>query len=185
MHKAPVLSLLSLLSLLAACGDSVPAGQTPAQAPGQDRDVPAISAPATAARPVRVGEFGPNFAACTGAGTTRNLAPGATLPVRTAPFDNAAAIGSVAPAARFFVCTRSHDQKWLGVVYDESGALTERCGVAEPIAGRRDYEGPCRSGWVESAFVKLIAGAVDQPASALPAPPDNRAAPPPEPIPGR
>jgi hypothetical protein len=109
------------------------------------------------ARAVRVGELGPNFAACPAAGTTRHLKAGEGLPVRGAPFENAQETGTVANGAQFFVCTRSHDQKWLGIVYDQ-GALTERCGVSGPLARRRDYEGPCRSGWVPSAFVKTVAG---------------------------
>jgi hypothetical protein len=111
-----------------------------------------------AAKPVRVGELGPNFQACSAAGTTRALKAGEALPVRTAPFDIAADTGSVASGARFFICSRSLDQKWFGIVFDEDGALAERCGVSEPVTRRRDYDGPCRSGWVQSAFVKVIAG---------------------------
>ena len=86
------------------------------------------------------------------------LPRGESLTVRSSPFDSGSEIGAVPQGARFFVCTRSHDQKWLGIVYAEEGTLAERCGVAEPLARRRDYEGPCRSGWVQSAFVKLVAG---------------------------
>jgi hypothetical protein len=38
------------------------------------------------------------------------------------------------------------------------GTLSPACGVSRPVASRRGYEGPCRSGWVSSAFVKQIAG---------------------------
>jgi hypothetical protein len=110
---------------------------------------------------VRVGELGPNFDACSAAGTTRHLKAGDSLPVRAAPFGSAAETGRIAPASRFFICTRSHDQKWFGVVYDEGGALAESCGVSSPVTARREYPGPCRSGWVASAFVRLVAG-VDQ-----------------------
>ncbi len=78
--------------------------------------------------------------------------------MRSAPFDHAAQTGSVAAGARFFVCTRSHDQRWLGIVYEEAGALAPRCGVSAPLPARRGYDGPCRSGWVAAAFVKLVAG---------------------------
>jgi hypothetical protein len=118
-------------------------------------------------RPVRIGELGANFQPCGAAGTTRNLKPGEALSVRSAPFDNAGETGRVASRARFFICTRSLDQKWFGIVFDESGALAEKCGVSEPVVRRRDYDGPCRSGWVQSAFVKVIAG--EEPA-ALPSP---------------
>jgi hypothetical protein len=148
------LALLSLCLALAACGEPAAianrSGETAA-----DASADTIT---TEARPVRVGELGPNFAACSAAGTTRNLKAGESLPVRSAPFENAAESGSVPAAARFFICTRSHDQKWFGIVFDEGGTLAERCRVAEPVVRRRDYDGPCRSGWVQSAFVKVVAG---------------------------
>jgi len=68
----------------------------------------------------------------------------------------------VPTGARFFVCNRSLDQKWFGIVYDKGGALSPACGVSEPADTRHDYAGPCQSGWVQSAYVKLIAGD-DQP----------------------
>lgn len=147
-------ALLLLCLGLASCGDPVVVANRAA-----DDDGEAASDTLTAeARPVRIGELGPNFAACGAAGTTRNLKTGEALPVRPAPFDNANESGSVPALARFFICARSLDQKWFGIVYDEDGTLAERCGVAEPVTRRRDYEGPCRSGWVQSAFVKVIAG---------------------------
>ena len=110
--------------------------------------------------PVRVGELGPNFNACSLAGTSRHLdvTAGDRLEVRAAPFDTAAATGGIRAGTRFFICTRSHDQRWLGVVYDEAGALSQACGVSRPVPSRRPYQGPCRSGWVSSALVKQIAG---------------------------
>ncbi len=99
------------------------------------------------------------------------LKAGEALPVRSAPFEYAGETGSVASAAHFFICTRSHDQKWFGIVFDESGTLAERCGVSEPVTRRRDYDGPCRSGWVQSAFVKVIAG--EEPTTAPPAEGNN------------
>jgi hypothetical protein len=122
------------------------------------------------ARPVRIGELGPNFDACAAAGTTRRIAPGATLAVRAAPFDAAAETGAVREGGRFFICSRSLDQKWFGIVYDEGGTLAGSCGVAAPAAQRRDYDGPCKSGWVNGASVKFIAGeAPATPQAAAPA----------------
>jgi hypothetical protein len=147
--------LLLVFSLcLAACGEPVPRGNSAA-----DEDQ-AAAADTVTAEPVavRVGELGPNFQACTAAGTTRHLNAGESLPVRAAPFENAAATGAVAASTSFFVCTRSIDQKWFGIVFDPGGALSTRCGVSEPVNVRRAYAGPCQSGWISSAYVKLIAG---------------------------
>jgi hypothetical protein len=156
---------------LAACGEPATVTNRAADvqsAPEADRVTPE-------SRPVRIGELGANFRACGAAGTPRNLKPGEGLPVRSAPFDDAGETGSVAAGARFFVCARSLDQKWFGIVFDEGGALAEKCGVSEPITRRRDYDGPCRSGWVQSAFVKVIAG--EGPAAARPAEGENVSAP--------
>lgn len=145
-------ALLLPLLALAACGErAVPDGERVAP----DLARPQVD-PVVVAAPVRIGEAGPAFRACQAAGTPR--APGAPLPVRAGPFDAAPTIGSVAPDASFFVCTRSIDQRWLGIVYDPGGALSPGCGVSAPVPARRNYDGPCRSGWVASASVRLIAG---------------------------
>jgi hypothetical protein len=149
-------SALFFVSLmLAGCGEPVEDDHF-ANDSGYAQATP--EAARTAAMPVRIGELGPSFEACVGAGTTRHLETGGRLPVRSAPFESAAETGAIPAGARFFLCTRSLDQKWFGVVYDEAGALAPRCGVSDPVTSRRDYAGPCRSGWVSSAFVKLIAG---------------------------
>jgi hypothetical protein len=149
---------LLLLALAAAgCGEAVKDDHF-ANDVRTERAEPITNQPA--AVPVRVGELGPSFNACNGAGTSRNLDPAAgdRLPVRAAPFDTAAETGAVPAGSRFFICTRSHDQRWLGIVYEETGALSPACGVSRPVTARRAYEGPCRSGWVASAVVKQIAG---------------------------
>jgi hypothetical protein len=146
--------VLLLCLALAACGEPA----TVANRAAEQDQAPEAATVTPGSRPVRIGEYGANFRACNQAGTTRNLKAGEALPVRSAPFDNAAQGGSVGAGARFFICTRSHDQKWFGIVHDEGGTLAERCGVSEPVTRRRDYDGPCRSGWVQSAFVKVIAG---------------------------
>ncbi|MEA3051550.1 MAG: hypothetical protein QOG72_453 [Sphingomonadales bacterium] len=162
--RRPIL-LLSLV--LASCGEPATYAN---RAVADDNGAAAADIVTAEPQPVRVGELGPNFEACSAAGTTRNLKAGEALPVRVAPFDNAAQAGSVAARARFFICTRSLDQKWFGIVFEEDGTLAESCGVSEPVTRRSDYGGPCRSGWVQSAFVKVIAG--DGPGGA-PASPDG------------
>lgn len=144
--------LFPLCLALAGCGQSVPVGN----AAENQAVVPDVVTAAPVA--VRIGELGPSLAACTAAGTTRRVESGETLPVRSAPFDNSDQFDAIPAGGRFFVCSRSLDQKWFGIVYDEGFALQPRCGVSDPVPARKPYSGPCKSGWVSSPFVKLIAG---------------------------
>lgn len=164
MRRALILA--SCLSL-AACGESVRDDHF-ANDVKEERADASVTASAAA---VRVGELGPNFPACAATGTTRNVGAEG-LALREAPFDNAKETGRVAAGARFFVCARSHDQKWFGIIFDEAGA-SAACGVAGPLPRRRDYDGPCRSGWVSSPFVRLSGALGDgdsQPNKAAPTP---------------
>jgi hypothetical protein len=158
-------AILLFAFCLAACGEPVQRGGAEANLSNLADTVTAEPAP------VRIGELGPNFDACPEAGTTRHLGAGETLPVRSSPFDNGVQTGAILPGAQFFVCARSIDQKWYGLVFSPDGRLADSCGVSEPSPARRPYSGPCRSGWVASAYVKLIAG--DEPGQAE----ANRAAP--------
>ena len=152
------LAILSLPFLLAACGEAVDDNHF-ADDLRQERPV---SGPVTSeAVPVRIGELGPSFPACNATGATRNLPQGQPLPVRAAPFDTAEQTASVPAGGRFAICSRSHDQKWFGIVFQEAGAGGD-CGVSAPVTSRRAYQGPCRSGWVASPFVKLVAGTANQ-----------------------
>ena len=118
------------------------------------------------AKPVRIGEGGPRFDACQSVGEVGRYDNGA-LPVLSAPFDAAEKTDSLAPGQRVYICTRSIDQQWFGIVYDkappaEDGASGPRgpgdCGVSSPVRAKRNYDGPCASGWVESIYVVLVAG---------------------------
>lgn len=156
MRRAFLLSTL-LMFALAGCGEAVKDDHF-AKELKTERVAPDPANPGTV--PVRIGELGANFNACNAAGTSRHLdaAAGERLPVRAAPYEVAAETGAIAAGARFFICSRSHDQRWLGVVYEDAGTLAPTCGVSRPVSARRNYEGPCRSGWVAAAFVKQIAG---------------------------
>lgn len=112
--------------------------------------------------PVRIGELGPAFAACNARGAVRERAGGGPVPVRAAPFEPAAEIDRLGMGASFFICSRSLDQRWFGIVYDTDGDAAERCGVSAPVSRGRDYAGPCRAGWVPSARVRLVSGAPQQ-----------------------
>jgi hypothetical protein len=105
--------------------------------------------------PVRVGENGPSFPACYGMARFRERVVTEPVPVRAAPSDQAEEIARIAPGGRFFLCSRSHDQRWLAIVWHAAEGASRSCGVSRPSSARRDYEGPCESGWIPSALVHL------------------------------
>jgi hypothetical protein len=150
-------ALILFVFALAGCGEAVKDDHFAKELKRDSGDPDAVD-PGTA--PVRIGELGASFNACNAAGTSRNFdaATSDGLQVRAAPFEVAAETGTIPVGARFFICSRSIDQRWLGVVYEQAGTLAPACGVSRPVASRRVYGGPCRSGWVSAAFVKQIAG---------------------------
>ncbi len=156
--------LLALPLLLAGCGgERVPAseehGSSTPPLVRAEADDPLRGAAVT---PVRIGEAGPNFAACNARGATRERAGADHVPVRPAPFDSAEEIDRLPEGGEFFICARSHDQRWFGIVYDSGGVAAARCGVSAPVARRRNYEGPCAAGWVPSNLVRLVSGVPHQ-----------------------
>lgn len=159
-----MLRSIALVLMLAACSDSrevleeLP-NSSLAGAPRED--VPESRMDAPMARPVTIGEDGPRMDACGGLGqVTRSGAGG--LALRAAPFADAKELASLAEGQRAAICTRSLDQKWLGVVVAPTpagnGTATVDCGVASPVDRKQPYDGPCVSGWVASAYIRLIAG---------------------------
>ena len=162
--RAGLLIASALLLLTASCsgdedwnvseGSSTPAYQ-------RLEDDPTLLGNTTV--PVRVGELGPSFAACNAEGAVREFSGGEPIAVRAAPFDQAQETGRINAGSRFFICSRSIDQRWLGIVFHPTGQPNRACGVSAPAARRRDYEGPCESGWVPSAQVQLVSGAEELP----------------------
>ena len=194
--KTQYLWLLALAAALTGCSKAEKIDQN-------GSDVPAVQAqqdtadvqPRPSATPVLIGEGGPRFDACQATGQVRGLGRRPALDVLDAPFDDAKVTGTIADGQKVFICTRTIDQQWLGVVIPAaapqspaaeqdpasepdaaSGQDTQAtaaartptaaartptgadCGVASPVRTKRYYDGPCKSGWVESNYIKLIAG---------------------------
>ncbi len=162
-------ALLPLMAVLSGCGDSAPdpAAQGSTTPPYLREEVRPLTSGRVQA--VRIGEMGPAFAACNARGTPRDRVAGGPIDVRAAPYSQEEAIDRLAPGATFFICSRTHDQRWFGIVYDEGGRVDDRCGVSRPVERRQDYRGPCAAGWVASSEVRLESGVPHL----LPAPPSE------------
>lgn len=171
---------VAILAALAAgaCGDPAVVDETAdgSTTPPYVRPESDPSLLANMVQPVRIGELGPSFAACNGRGAVRDRSGAGPVPVRAAPYEQGDQIASLAPGSQFFICSRTNDQRWFGIVYDEGGEASERCAVSAPVPARRIYQGPCAAGWVSSASVRLVSGVPHQlPAAAEPpvAPPND------------
>lgn len=156
---------IALIFLLAACSDSrevldeLP-NSSLAGAPRADVSESRMDAPV--ARAVTIGEDGPRLDACGGMGQVLRTGAGGQ-PLRAAPFGDAKVLATLNEGDRAYICTRSLDQKWLGVVLApppaaDNEAQAPDCGVSSPVDRKQPYDGPCVSGWVASAYVRLIAG---------------------------
>ncbi len=162
----PQFLLVPLLALTGCGEEAAPEGSQGSTTPPYIRPEP-TALPSDRVQPVRVGELGAAFAACAAQGTTRDRVTDGSVPVFAAPFEGVEQIDQLEAGARFFICSRSHDQRWFGVVYDEDGTASERCGVSRP-AERSIYRGPCAAGWVSSASVRLDSGITSQVPTAAP-----------------
>jgi len=164
MRIVPLI-LLPLLLPLGACSKSNDVYEelpNSSLAGAPRADVPETRMDAPVARPVTIGEDGPRMDACGGLGRVSRAGPNG-LSLQAAPFADAKEVGRLAEGQRTWICARSLDQKWLGVVVPPARAPGEPaegvdCGVATPVERKRPYDGPCASGWVASAYVQLIAG---------------------------
>ena len=156
---------LALLLMLAACSDSrevldeLP-NSSLADAPRSEVSETRMDTPS--ARPVTIGEDGPRLDACGGLGQVSRSGAGG-LPLLAAPFADAKVIAQLPEGQRAYICTRSLDQKWLGVVVQpaapaDGAPAAPDCGVSSPVDRKQPYAGPCVSGWLASPYMRLIGG---------------------------
>ncbi len=162
--------LLASLLLVTGCSDKSQVTQDlpNSSAAGAPRDdVPENRMESSLERPVTIGEDGPRLDACGALGVVRRSGPSG-LALRAAPFANARQVDALPEGARVHICTRSIDQRWLGVVVipaptpptegegNAAAPVPLDCGVRGPVDRKQPYAGPCRSGWAASAYVDLI-----------------------------
>jgi hypothetical protein len=157
---AAVILLAPAAAALSGCEGSTDPGPSQGSTTPEYERAQNAAGLARSEQKVRVGELGPNFPACYAMARFRDrvVEEGQPVPVRAAPSDQAEESGRIAADGQFFICTRSHDQRWFAVVWHDIDGASRSCGVSTPLPARRDYQGPCESGWIPSALVRLESG---------------------------
>lgn len=164
--RIALIALLSTFAALAGCSQSAETESSDAES-GEFAESSAPSEPTMVApepsfgvdaRPVRIGLDGPDFDACGSYGQITGLKPDGDnyLSVRAAPTTQARELDRLGTGTGISLCDSANG--WIGIVYEGSGAGGGACGVGSPVPSERDYNGPCRSGWVSERFVEVIAG---------------------------
>lgn len=145
---------------LAGCGDS-DRGAEATRVPASDSALPAPTASVSrntgsaamdsTALQVRVGGED-ELDACGGVAETTG-----PVALRRGPGEQFAVVEQLASKVHVYACDISPDQRWDGVVVVPADEGVD-CGVSSPIVNRKDYTGPCRSGWVPHDSLAVVAG---------------------------
>ena len=117
---------------------------------------PADNAPVVAGEPlathaVMIGTEGANLPACA---STSQVKAGGT-DVYWAPGETRAVKAKVAGGAKVSVCEATDDDAWFGIVFSAPGTDEDMCGVGRSVSSAREYQGPCRWGWIKGGTVQL------------------------------
>ena len=135
--------------LLAACGSADPAANPQVDDAFHGQVVDGALQP-VAARVVMVGNDGREADAC---GALAAPASGAL----TVHWSNSANSPTKAQlSGDVWACQT--DGAWTGVIFPADGQSTSDCNVGSPVNTPREYQGPCRWGWVESNKITITAG---------------------------
>ena len=123
----PVIAIAFLSVAVSACTEATRveddplASQATSDNPTGRTERPAID---PAEKPIRIGLGGPRFDACQAVGRVQGLR-GRQLDVRISHFDSAKSKGQISEGQQVWICTRSHDQQWLGIVYDDGAPAAD------------------------------------------------------------
>ncbi|ANY20840.1 hypothetical protein A6F68_02341 [Tsuneonella dongtanensis] len=148
------------LLLLAACS---PSAEVPEREAGEEPAI--LQSPATAPqgfpeRPVMIGQDGPEMDAC-GTVSKVRLVPGEAgdkAIVRAAPEGAAREVAQLASGHMVAQCDFSDENVWLGIVFDPAKPDSPDCGTGSPVAAVQPYAGTCKSGWIRSDNLEMVAG---------------------------
>jgi hypothetical protein len=142
MKQRRTLPLAALLTLaLGACSQPAPPTE----------NAPAVSGEPLAARAVMIGTEGPSLPACS---SISRVKPGGT-DVFWAPGETRAVKAKLAGGANVSLCEAAENDAWFGIVFAAPGTDPDMCGVGKSVASAREYQGPCRWGWIRGGTVQL------------------------------
>lgn len=157
---------LVALATLAACGGNKGANSsantantsTNATAPANSAAATNMGVPAAtaiAARPVRIGIDGAQgMDACH---TNGRLSGQDTIGILDAPNADARRTDGGEPGLIVEICETAVPG-WVGIVWKGEGDPEHDCGTGANLPGPKNYDGPCRSGWVPEQNVEVTAG---------------------------
>ena len=121
--------------------------------------LPALLADAAPPRavPVQVGGS-VEWDACGSSGRVRGLKADGDgfLAVRAGPGADYRMLDKLGNGRLVYLCGSRGG--WTAVVYAAPGADAGECGVSWAIAEVEIYRGPCRSGWVNTTWIEVVAG---------------------------
>ena len=121
--------------------------------------LPGLLAAAQTAVPVVIGKADPDLDACLSTGQVSGINPRAREPwlnVRNRPGLDGRIVDRLQPDAVVTMCDSSRDDQWTGIVYSVDRDVDR--GTGSPVPLPVPYRGPCKSGWVASRFLVVIAG---------------------------
>lgn len=98
-----------------------------------------------------IGTEGPSLPACA---SNSRVKDGGT-DVYWAPGEKRAVKARLAGGARVSLCEATDDDAWFGVVFVAPGTDPDMCGIGRSVPNAREYQGPCRWGWIEGGTVRL------------------------------
>ena len=139
---------LAALALLSPVLLSIGACSQPA--PPAD-NAPAVAGEPLATRAVMIGTEGPSLPACSSISRVKD---GGT-DVYWAPGETRAVKAKLAGGAKVSLCEAADDDAWFGIVFSAPGTDEDMCGVGKTVPNAREYQGPCRWGWIKGGTVRL------------------------------
>ncbi len=150
MKTTPSHRFSSRLSLAFAAALAAPLAACSQPAPPAE-NAPVVSGEPLATRAVMIGTEGPSLPACS---SISRVKPGGT-DVFWAPGETRAVKAKLAGGANVSLCEAAENDAWFGIVFAAPGTDPDMCGVGKSVASAREYQGPCRWGWIRGGTVQL------------------------------